>query len=44
MPARNLADNTRQAYQHDLEELLTFLKNRGIVSLDQVSLQILEVY
>ena len=44
MPARNLADNTRIAYQHDLEEMLTFLTNQNIVRLDRVTLPHLESY
>lgn len=44
MPARNLAKNSRQAYQHDLAELLTFLESQGIRRPAQVSLHHLEAY
>jgi site-specific recombinase XerD len=44
MPARNLAENSRQAYQRDLTELLAFLDGQGIHRPAQVSLQHLEAY
>jgi integrase/recombinase XerC len=44
MPARNLSDNTRLAYQHDLAELLTFLAGRQVLRLDQVTLPHLEAF
>ncbi|MDH3674373.1 MAG: tyrosine-type recombinase/integrase [Anaerolineae bacterium] len=44
MPARNLSDNTRIAYQHDLDELYSFLSRQGITRLDQVTLPHLEAF
>jgi site-specific recombinase XerD len=44
MAALNLADNTRQAYRRDLEDLFRFLSEQGIDRVDQVSLQHLKSY
>src|SRR5690242_12627522 len=44
MPAHNLSPQTRKHYRHDLLDLLTFLQNRGVSSLFDVSLRHLEAY
>lgn len=44
MPARNLAQRTRQEYQHDLGDVVAFLTERGLTELSQVGLQELVRY
>lgn len=44
MPARNLAEHTRSAYQRDLEDLADFLAGKDIGRLDQITLPHLEAY
>jgi site-specific recombinase XerD len=44
MPARNLSEETRGVYQADLEDLIDFLKRRGIHLVRQVGLQSLLAY
>jgi site-specific recombinase XerD len=44
MPARNLSEETREVYQADLEDLIDFLKRRGIHLVRQVGLQSLLAY
>lgn len=44
MAALGLADNTRQAYRRDLEDLFRFLSEQGIDQVDQVALQDLKRY
>ena len=44
MPNRQLAERTRQEYGKDLRSLASFLEDRGVIKIDQVSLAHLEVY
>lgn len=44
MPARNLAERTRQEYRHDLDDLLAFLAKRGLTTVAGVGLPDLEAY
>jgi site-specific recombinase XerD len=44
MPARNLAERTRQEYTHDLADLLAFLAGRGLTTVVEVGLPDLEAY
>jgi len=44
MPARNLAERTRQEYRHDLDDLLAFLAKRNLTTVAGVGLPDLEAY
>lgn len=44
MPARNLARRTREEYRADLEDLVAFLEERGVVKLSEVGLYELRLF
>lgn len=44
MPARNLAQRTREEYTNDLEDLVAFLAERGVVGLSEVGLYELRLF
>lgn len=44
MPARNLSTRTREEYHNDLSDVMAFLDERGVTTLDGVDLVDLEAY
>jgi integrase/recombinase XerD len=44
MAYRNFADRTREEYQNDLEQFITFLEKSGITQVKEIGLSIVERY